>query len=155
MITAAEKPTKNNEGDTIIVMAKKKQKSTAQDKTPRSRKGMLPGQYRKRSTVYVERLRGAGEEARYSDEDMMRTDAYIVQTNRLDGTFSHTVELNGVMMRLPGKVVERLESQKAAIIKEARSERGREIAQRLRHRVEADVEDAVEEAERATDLGGL
>ena len=154
MVIDGKKPS-NNEGDIVIVMVKKNRKSTAQDKTPRSRKGLLPGQYRKRSTVYVERLRGAGEEARYSDEDMMRTDAYIVQTNRLDGTFSHTVELNGVMMRLPGKVVERLESQKDAIIKEARSERGKEIAQRLRHRVEADVEDAVEEAERATDLGGL
>ena len=138
-------------------MVKKARKSTSKATKPTNRSGMLPGQYRKRSTVYVERLRKADEETRYTDEDMMRTDAYIVHTNRLDGDFAHTVELNGVMMRLPGKVVERLESQKAAITKEAKRDRDAERSAKMKGTRPAflkDVEEAVIEAERKQDLEG-
>jgi hypothetical protein len=138
-------------------MVKKARKSTSKATKPKNRSGMLPGQYRKRSTVYVERLRGADEATRYTNEDMMRTDAYIVHTNRLDGDFTHTVELNGVMMRLPGKVVERLESQKAAITKEAKRDRDAERSAKMKGTRPAflkDVEEAVIEAERKQDLEG-
>jgi len=125
---------------------------------PRNRKGMMPGQYRKRSTVYVERLRGADEAARYTDDDVMTTDAYIVQTNRLDKAFSHTVELKGTVMRLPGKVVERLIAQREAILKEAKVDRMAERSAAMKGTRPAflkDVDEAVIEAERNADLQGL
>jgi len=122
---------------------------------PRSRKGMMPGQYRKRSTVFVERLRKNDEEARYTDDDLMTTDAYIVQTNRLDGSFDHTVELKGVMMRLPGKVVDRLIAQRDAIIKEGRSDRARTRHEQLVATAQADQYEAESEEERARDLKGF
>ena len=122
----------------------------------RSRKGMMPGQYRKRSTVYVERLRNAEEDARYTNDDLYTTDAYIVQTNRLDKTFSYTVELKGEMMRLPGKVVDRMIAQREAILKEARSDTASQAAEkRIHSKVVDDVEEAAAEAERKNDLEGL
>ena len=94
--------------------------------TPRTsnrRKGLRPGEYRKRSTVFVERLRTADEKARYVEDNLYTTDAYIVITHREDGQWVHTVELHGEMMRLPGKVVERIQGQKDSIVKEQRSDR--------------------------------
>lgn len=137
-------------------MAKKKAKPKGTK--PRNRSGMLPGEYRKRAPVYVLRLRKADEATRYADDDMMTTDTYIVLTLRLDGEFTHTVELRDEMMRLPGKVVERLVSQREAILKEAKQDRDAERSARMKGTRPAflkDVEDAMEEAERATDLGGL
>jgi len=116
----------------------------------------MPGQYRKRSPVYVERLRNAEEAARYTHDDLYTTDVYIVQTNRLDKTFTYTVELKGEMMRLPGKVVDRMIAQREAILKEARSDTASEAAaKRIHSRVVDDVEEAVAEAERQEDLAGL
>ena len=117
---------------------------------------MMPGQYRKRSTVYVERLRNAEEDARYTNDDLYTTDAYIVQTNRLDKTFSYTVELKGEMMRLQGKVVDRMIAQREAILKEARSDTALEAAEKRSHlKVLTDVEEAAAEADRKNDLEGL
>ena len=85
----------------------------------------------------------------------MTTDVYIVQTNCLDGEFSYTVELRGEMMRLPGKVIAKIISQREAIMKETRSDRGREAAEKRRSRVETEVEDVMAESEREQDLQGL
>ena len=138
-------------------MVKKARKSTSKATKPRNRSGMLPGEYRKRAPVYVPRLRKTDEEARYADDDMMTTDTYIVQTLRLDGDFTHTVELRGEMMRLPGKVVERLVSQREAILREAKQDRDAERSARMKGTRPAflkDVEEAVVEAERKQDLEG-
>ena len=124
--------------------------------TPRTsnrRKGLRPGEYRKRSTVFVERLRTSDEQAQYITDDMYTTDAYIVISHREDGQWTHTVELHGEMMRLPGKVIERIENQKAAIIKEQRSDRAIERHETLAAKAQADQDEA--EAERAADLEGL
>ena len=99
-------------------------------KAPRKRTGLVAGEYRKRSVVYVERLRGADEQTRYVTDDLMATDTYIVQTHRYQTDWSHTVELKGELHRIPGKVVDRLISQREAIIKEQRADRGREQSQR-------------------------
>ena len=133
-------------------MAKRTTKVT-KPRASQRRKGLRPGEYRKRSTVFVERLRTADEKAQYITDDMYTTDAYIVITHREDGQWVHTVELHGEMMRLPGKVIERIENQKAAIIKEQRSDRAIERHETLAAKAQADQDEA--EAERATDLEGL
>ena len=117
------------------------------------RKGLRPGEYRKRSTVFVERLRTADEKARYVEDNLYTTDAYIVITHREDGQWIHTVELHGEMMRLPGKVVERIQGQKDSIVKEQRSDRAKERHETLVAKAQADQDEA--EAERAADLEGL
>ena len=117
------------------------------------RKGLRPGEYRKRSTVFVERLRTADEQARYVEDNLYTTDAYIVITHREDGQWVHTVELHGEMMRLPGKVAERIQGQKDSIIKEQRSDRAKERHETLVAKAQADQDEA--EAERAADLEGL
>jgi hypothetical protein len=117
------------------------------------RKGLRPGEYRKRSTVFVERLRTADEQARYVEDNLYTTDAYIVITHREDGQWVHTVELHGEMMRLPGKVVERIQGQKDSIIKEQRSDRAKQRHETLAAQAKADQDEA--EAERAADLEGL
>ena len=117
------------------------------------RKGLRPGEYRKRSTVFVERLRTSDEQAQYVTDDMYTTDAYIVITHREDGQWTHTVELHGEMMRLPGKVAERIQGQKDSIIKEQRSDRAKERHETLAAQAKADQDEA--EVERAADLEGL
>ena len=133
-------------------MAKRTTKVT-KPRASQRRKGLRPGEYRKRATVFVERLRTADEKAQYITDDMYTTDAYIVISHREDGQWVHTVELHGEMMRLPGKVIERIENQKAAIIKEQRSDRAKERHETLAAQAKADQDEA--EAERAADLEGL
>ena len=133
-------------------MAKRTTK-VAKPRASQRRKGLRPGEYRKRSTVFVERLRSSDEQAQYITDDMYTTDAYIVISHREDGQWTHTVELRGEMMRLPGKVIERIENQKAAIVKEQRSDRAKERHEILVAQDQADQDEA--EAERAADLKGL
>ena len=114
-------------------MARKKGKSQSKgNPKARHRAGLLPGQYRRRATVYVERLRRPEEPANYGADDMYTTDPYIVITTRTDGQWSCTVELRGERYHLPGKVIDRLNSQRAAIIKEQRSDRARERQERIK-----------------------
>ena len=132
---------------------KSKPRSTSQ---ARSRAGLLPGQSRKRSTVYVERLRGAEEAHRYSPDEMTITDVYYVETLRTDNHWQHRIDRGGDTFVIPGKVAERIVSQREAIVKEARSDRSREAAEvRKASRVETEVEDVVAEAERRQDLEGF
>ena len=133
-------------------MAKRTTKAT-KPRASQRRKGLRPGEYRKRSTVFVERLRTADEQARYVEDNLFTTDAYIVITHREDGQWVHTVELHGEMMRLPGKVAERIQGQKDSIIKEQRSDRAKERHETLVAKAQADKDEA--EAERAADLEGL
>ena len=133
-------------------MAKRTTKVT-KPRASQRRKGLRPGEYRKRSTVFVERLRTADEKAQYITDDMYTTDAYIVITHREDGQWTHTVELHGEMMRLPGKVVERIQGQKDSIIKEQRSDRAKQRHETLVAKAQADQDEA--EAARAADLEGL
>ena len=119
----------------------------------RSRKGLRPGEYRKRSPVYHERLRTADEKARYVDDTTHTIDTYIVMTHRDDGHWTHTVELHGDMMRLPGRVIERIISQRKAIEKEQRSDSAKDnYAVRA---AQSKVDQGEEEAERLADLEGL
>ena len=133
-------------------MAKRTTKVT-KPRASQRRKGLRPGEYRKRSTVFVERLRTSDEQAQYVTDDMYTTDSYIVISHRENGQWTHTVELRGEMMRLPGKVIERIENQKTAIIKEQRSDRAKQRHETLAAQAKADQDEA--EAERATDLEGL
>ena len=129
-------------------MAKTKGKSQSKGKPKaRSRAGLLPGQYRKRATVYVERLRGPEEAAHYGEDDLYTTDPYIVITTRTDGQWSCTVELRGEKHHLPGKVIDRINSQRAAIIKEQRSDRSRERQERIKAQGIAEADQAAAEEE--------
>mgnify|MGYP003147775233 CR=1 FL=1 len=128
-----------------------KNKAKRKPATPRNRAGLLPDQYRKRSTVYVERVRRADEEHRYSVDEMMATDVYYVETLRTDGNWQHRIDIQGETFVIPGKVFERIASQRDAIIKEGRRERAQQTHERLKAKAEADQA----EAERARDLQGL
>ena len=94
----------------------------AKARRPRNRAGMLPGESRRRSLVVVERVSRPSE----GEEEMMTAHNYIASTRRLDGTWSHQVEYRGQVWDLPGKVLERLLSQRESIIKEERSRRARD-----------------------------
>ena len=122
-------------------------------KATRRRQGLKPGEYRKRGPVYVERLRSSEEQARYVEDNLYTTDTYIVMTHRDDGHWTHTVELHGEMMRLPGKVVERIISQRKAIEKEQRSDRAKD--NHAARAAQSVVDQEEEEAERLADLEGL
>ena len=123
------------------------------EKTSRRRQGLKPGEYRKRGPVYVERLRSSEEQARYAEDNLYTTDIYNVTTHRDDGHWTHTVELHGEMMKLPGKVIERIISQRKTIEKEQRSDRGK-ISYAARS-AQAPVNQDEEESERLADLEGL
>ncbi|MAH47047.1 hypothetical protein CMI37_14565 [Candidatus Pacearchaeota archaeon] len=120
-------------------------------RVPRSRKNLLPNEYRKRSTVYVERMRRIDEEKRYGEDDLMTTDSYIVQSHRLDNQWDHTVELRGELFKIPGKVIDRLNSQRDAIIKEGRSDRARDTQERIKAQgiAQADQQEAEQDYNRA------
>ena len=125
------------------------------------RKNMAPDQYRRRGTVYHERLRRGkdfDEGKGNIHDDTHTTDIYHVQTDRRDTVFNHTVSLNGEVMRLPGKVVERLISQRDGIIKEGRSlaakTRTAQRSNELSQQAQAD-QDAALEAEMQRDLKEL
>ena len=122
-------------------------------KATRRRQGLKPGEYRKRGPVYVERLRSSEEQARYVEDNLFTTDTYIVMTLRDDGHWTHTVELHGEMMRLPGKVVERIINQRKAIEKEQRSDRAKD--NHAARSAQARIDQEEEEAERLSDLEGL
>ena len=122
-------------------------------KATRRRQGLKPGEYRKRGPVYVERLRSSEEQARYVEDNLFTTDTYIVMTHRDDGHWTHTVELHGEMMRLPGKVVERIINQRKAIEKEQRSDRAKD--NHAARSAQARIDQEEEEAERLSDLEGL
>ena len=95
----------------------------------RSRKNLFPGEYRKRSTVYVERVRKNDEDRRYTDSDsLMTTDAYIVMTRRMDTDWTFIMESGGKQVMIPAKVMDRFMVQRERIIKEQRSDRGKERA---------------------------
>ena len=88
----------------------------------RRRQGMLPGESRRRSLVVVERVSRQAQ----GEEGLTTYHNYVLQTQRLDGVWEHSVEYKGEVWDLPGKVVERLLAHRESIIKEERSRRARE-----------------------------
>ena len=119
-----------------------------------NRKGLMPGEYRRRSAVHVERMAQAGEQPIYGDEDLLVSDTYNVYTRRLDDDWTHVVELKGEVFRLPDKVFRQMERHRKSIVTEAARVRGMERrASQLRAQAQADQNAA--EAERVRDLGGL
>ena len=114
---------------------------------PRSRKNLLPNEYRKRATVYVERVRRIDEAKRYGEDDLMTTDAYIVVTHRLDRQWDHVVELRGEIFRIPGKVIDRINAQRDAIISEGRSDRARDTHERIKAQGVAEADQVEAESE--------
>ena len=111
--------------------------------TSRRRKGLLPDEFNRESTVKVERLRASDEQQKMSDgsvveNPMYTTDYYIVLSRRVGTEWSYIVEHEGQQIRIPAKVLERLITHRESIIKEQRSERSRATQAR---RVEELVED--------------
>lgn len=118
---------------------------------PRNRAGLLPGQYRRRKTVFHERMRRGDEPSKYQD-DMYTTDIYNIETWRTGEDFVYIIEIKGVPFTIPGAVAEQMFRHKESIIKEQRQERGREAQER---RVAALVASALhpEDDDQATALG--
>ncbi len=75
--------------------------------------------------------------ARRSDDVI--EERYIVVTRRTQGTWEYEVEHRGVVTKLPADVMDRFIEQRKAIIKEGRSDAGRN---RLRIVAEDDQEEA-------------
>ena len=126
----------------------KRRKSKA--KTVPNRKGMMPGEYRRRSAVHVERLAQAGEQPVYGDEDLMVTDTYNVYTRRLDNDWTHVVEVKGEVFRLPDKVFRQIERHRKSIVAEAARVRSMERASHLRAQAKEDQEEAAASSELAS-----
>ena len=123
-------------------MAKKKQGAL------KPRKGLLPGQYKKTSTVAVELVDTLSE-----GDGLYITRRFIIDTERLDGNYSFTIEHRGVEWKIPGAVFRRMVQQVEAINKEHKRRQGQATQERLRRKSEADQAEA--EAEREKDLAGL
>ena len=117
----------------------KRSQRTKRTPAPRTRKGFLPNEFRKRSVVAVERVRGEDEARRATDSDLlMTTDTYIVNSRRIDTDWTFVMELNGIQTRIPSKVMERFISQREAIITEQRKQRGAERAtQKIADQIES------------------
>ena len=119
-------------------------------KAPRSRRGLLPDEFRRRATVFVERLRGGSEEHKPSDgagweAPMYTTESYIVLTRRVGTDWTFIMEHNGVQTVIPTKVIERFVAHQNQIIKEQRSVRGREQAERRKNQENQITEGLVED----------
>jgi hypothetical protein len=117
------------------------------------RKGLLPGEYKRLSTVQVERLdRNGAVDPLYRDtgSDMYSTHNYIVQTHRLDTVWSYTIEVEGARWRIPGKVMEAMVRHKESIIKDHK----RRVSVERHARTKAKTEATQDEAERIADLQG-
>ena len=83
----------------------------------RARSKPSPDQHRLRGTVYIERLRQAGEPWRYSEDPVTVTDIYSVVTQRLGREWTYIVELQGQQMVLPGKVLDQILRHRRSIIR--------------------------------------
>ena len=124
-------------------MAKRKRKKSG---VPASMRGELPGEYKKISLVEVPMPMGSpqsieAQRDRYGHLDSsviarQPTERYIVDTRRLDGQWTVTVEHKGEQWTLPHKVVEQLRRHCDSIIKAQKSDRAREAAQ---ERMEAGI----------------
>ena len=113
----------------------------------------LPGEFTKRSLVTIEM--DEVEAALFAPEKLsalqqaqpgriLRDSAvveenYVLKAHRLDGRFDYTIEHDGSVFRLPGKVIDRLLRMRAAIITENRREQGRS---KMRRTAEEDQEEA-------------
>tara|TARA_Y100000034_G_scaffold62102_1_gene75399 strand:+ start:193 stop:498 length:306 start_codon:yes stop_codon:yes gene_type:complete len=90
----------------------------------------------------VERLRKADEPQRYGEDDLMTTDTYNVITRRLDGRWTHVVEVQGQQVVLPGKVVDQMIRHRDSVTKEQRQISALETHGRLKAKAEADQDEA-------------
>ena len=116
-------------------------------KPSRRRTGLLPDEFKRESTVKVERVRGSDEEQKLSDgspieNPMYTTDYYIVLSRRVGTEWSFIVEHEGTQIKIPAKVLERLMTHRESIIKEQRSERSKvSAANRVKDTINGLVED--------------
>ena len=137
-------------------------RTTKHKSSPRTRKGMLPDQGRRVSTVTLEVMRNkshvveetGGSMDKYGVMDFMTWQHYIVTTQIIDSKHTVWVELNGNAFEIPGRVFQQMVRHKDSITSELRSERARErFAGRARATASADQHQA--EREREQDLAGL
>ena len=103
-------------------MARRKTKRTV---GVRKRSGMLPGEAKRQSLVTVERMAKIGEAG------LTAPAHYIVTSHQLDGVWTHTVELAGQRMVLPGKVIDQINRHRDSIRTEQRRLRAVEKAVRI------------------------
>ena len=113
----------------------------------RPRTGLLPGQYKRRALVTVEKVDrdGLGYELTVPHN-------YIVLSHRLDGQYSYTVEYRGATWEIPGAVMDAMLRHKDSITKEAKRRTALEAYARVKSK--ADRDQAGAEAERLRDLAG-
>jgi hypothetical protein len=105
-------------------MTKATKRTKARKPALRPRTGLLPGEYKRRSLVAIERLSRDGS-------DMYVTDNYIVQAHRLDGQYRYTIEYHGESWGIPGKVFDAMVRQRESIRKEDHRRRAKATSERL------------------------
>ena len=108
---------------------------------------MFPGEFRKRGLVTIELDRLSA--ALFAPEKLAALDKslpgqaiwdsvaieenYVVSAYRLDGVWDYSIEHDGVLYRIPEKVLDRLMSYRQGIIAEGRKVRGKEVASRRKY----------------------
>ena len=103
----------------------------------------LPGEYEKTSlvklpmdtfelSVYAPERLTEDVERRAKLGDTVTTVHYIVHTKRLDKTWTFEVEIDGNVIRLPAKVVDKMIDHRRRILAEAAADRATERAQQQR-----------------------
>lgn len=111
--------------------------------------GLLPGEYRRRSLVAVERVM-VEPVATTGERGLQATDIYVVQTRRMDNLWTHWAQMPAgtepsQLVRLPGKVVDAMLRHRESINKEHR----RRTAQETHRRLSALAQKDQQEAQRA------
>ena len=116
------------------------------------RSGLKPGEYVRRSTVWVETI-----DMDTASIELYQTDPYNVETHREDGRWDATIRYKGDKWSIPGKVLDQLVRHRESIMAEAKRRKGLERFERSHAMAEARAASALNEAEaeRAIDLAGL
>jgi hypothetical protein len=111
------------------------------------RVGFLPGQYKRRALVTVEKIDkdGAGYELTVPHN-------YIVLSHRLDNQYKYTIEYQGVKWEIPGRVMEAMTRHRDSMIKEAKRRTALDHYEKAKAKADREQEEA--EEERALDLKG-
>ena len=102
-----------------------------------NRKGLLPGEFIKRSLITIP----AGLDAACIDLERGKTQDlhYVVTTRRQDNIWTIEVEYQGQRFRMPHQVVERINQQREAIMREQRHVKAVENAQLQIHKSQEEV----------------
>ena len=124
-------------------------------RTRNRRRNLMPDEYKRRGHVAIEmdemeamlfapdkiaEIKAHAPGYFLRNRSAVIEEIYIVTVHRLDGVWEYTIQHDGETYRLPGKVVDRIMSYRAAIIKEQRQDRAQSRYQRIAEQDQADAD---------------